>query len=112
MTLKRARSLLLLGALMGAVASLAACEPPAAVQAGPGPNPNPPVPAPQAELRPLPPVSEQQLVWRMGGWEWVGTGYVWQPGEWEPLDGHTNQYLPGHWAVQGNAWVWVRGHWL
>ena len=100
-------TVLLLGALLG----LAACE------VGPPPmvvpeNPNPPVPPLQSEVRPLPPVSEDQLVWRMGEWEWVGTGYVWAPGEWVKLDGHSNQYLPGHWVFQGGAWQWERGHWL
>ena len=74
--------------------------------------PYPPVPAPRPEERPLPPVSEDQLVWRMGQWEWVGTGYVWRGGEWEKLGDHTNQYMPGHWTPQGGAWVWERGHWL
>lgn len=105
-------SLVLSAALLGAVASLAGCTPPPPMVVGPGPNPNPPPPPRQAEQRPLPPVSEDQLVWRMGEWEWVGSGYVWQPGEWVKLDGHSNQYLPGHWAVVGNSWQWERGHWL
>jgi WXXGXW repeat (2 copies) len=75
-------------------------------------NPNPPVPPPQPEQRPLPPPTEDQLVWRIGQWEWVGNGYVWRPGEYEKLGGHSNEYLPGHWVVQDGAWVWERGHWL
>ncbi len=67
------------------------------------PNPFPPVP---------PPPTEDQLVWRPGEWEWADSGYTWRPGEYEKLDGHSNQYLPGHWAAQGNAWLWERGHWL
>jgi hypothetical protein len=105
-------SLVLVAALLGAVLALGACAPPLPVAVGPGPNPYPPPPPPRAEARPLPPVSEDPLVWRFGQWEWASTGYVWRPGEWEMLDGHSNQYLPGHWAVQGGAWVWERGHWL
>ena len=77
-----------------------------------GPNPYPPPPPPRQEAIPLPPVSEEQLVWRFGGWEWVGAGYVWRPGEWELLDGHSNQFMPGHWMIESGAWAWVRGHWL
>jgi hypothetical protein len=101
----------LLAALLGGVSSLGACVPPP-VMAGAPANPYPPPPPMQPEQRPLPPVSEQQLVWRMGGWEWAGTGYVWQPGQWEPLAGHSNQYLPGHWTAVNGTWVWERGHWL
>jgi hypothetical protein len=106
----RARfSLLLLGSLL----ALAACEaPPLPAEIGPGPNPYPPVPPPEPEARPLPPASEDPMVWRIGEWEWVGTGYVWRPGEWEPLGGHSNQYLPGHWIARDGTWAWERGHWL
>jgi hypothetical protein len=97
--------------VLGLLLSLAACVPPPTVVA-PGPNPYPPPPPPQAEVRTLPPVSEAQLVWRMGTWEWVGNGYAWQPGEWEPLGSHSNEYLPGHWAVVNGVWTWERGHWL
>jgi hypothetical protein len=76
------------------------------------PNPYPTVPPPIAEQRPLPPVSEDPLVWRPGEWEWASTGYVWRPGRYEALAGHSNQYLPGHWAPQGTNWVWQGGHWL
>jgi len=105
-------SLVLSAALLGAALSLGACVQEQPVIVGPGPNPNPPPPPPQAEQRPLPPVSEDPLVWRLGGWEWVGNGYVWRGGEWEALGTHSNQYLPGHWDVQNGAWVWERGHWL
>ncbi len=108
------RALLLSGLLLSVAVALPACDTPPEkpVVTGPGPNPYPPVPPPQAETRPLPPVSEDQQVWRMGQWEWVGSGYVWREGEWEKLGNHTNQYLPGHWTTQNGAWVWERGHWL
>jgi len=106
--------MLLIASLLTPLA-LGACvppPPPAPPVAGAPVNPYPPVPPPQAEERPLPPPSEDQLVWRLGQWEWVGSGYVWRPGEWEKLDGHSNQYLPGHWDLQNGAWIWQRGHWL
>lgn len=111
MTFAQIRAIALSAALLAPVLSLPACVPPPGDVAL-GPNPYPPVPARLTELRPLPPVSEAQLVWRMGEWEWTGTGYVWQPGEWEPLGGHSNEFMPGHWVPQGGAWIWVRGHWL
>ncbi len=106
---------LVLTAALATVLGLAACVPPPP-SLPPGlasvPNPNPPVPARLAEQRPPPPPSEDQLVWRVGEWEWVGTGYVWRPGEYEKLGTHSNEYLPGHWTVRDGAWVWERGHWL
>jgi hypothetical protein len=101
----------LLVALFAVALGLAGCvdqPPPTLVSA----NPNPPVPPPQAETIPKPPPSEDFLVPRPGEWEWVGTGYVWQPGEWVKLDGHSNQFLPGYWALENGAWTWKRGHWL
>ena len=109
---QRRRALLLAPLLLGVAAALPGCAPDTPVVAGPGPNPNPPVPPRREETRPLPPVSEDQMVWRMGGWEWVGSGYVWRDGEWEKLGTHSNEYLPGHWKIENNAWVWERGHWL
>ena len=98
--------------ILAGVLALAACEPPKPAAPVPGANPNPPVPPPQAETMPKPPVSEQQLVWRPGEWEWVGSGYVWQSGDWEPIAGHSNEFLPGHWTQDSGTWGWVRGHWL
>ncbi len=105
------RSLLVFGCLL-ALAGCVPPPPPPPTFIGPPPNPNPPVPPPLTEVRPLPPVSEAQMVWRMGDWEWTGAGYVWQPGAWELLDGHSNQYLIGHWVANGTTWTWERGHFL
>ncbi len=74
--------------------------------------PYPPVPAPLREEQPKPPVSEDPLVWQIGHWEWEGSGYVWVHGEWVKLGGHSNEYLPGHWADDHGQWKWVPGHWL
>jgi hypothetical protein len=90
--------------------ALAGCEtPPPPPETA---NPNPPPPPPRVETIPKPPVSEDLLVWQPGHWEWAGTGYVWQAGEYVKLDGHTNQYMPGYWDKQNGAWVWLAGHWL
>jgi hypothetical protein len=92
--------------------ALASCANPPSTGVVMVPNPYPIVPPPVAEQRPLPPPSEDQLVWRPGEWEWADNGYVWRPGQYETLAGHSNQFLPGHWAAHGNSWVWERGHWL
>jgi hypothetical protein len=98
--------------LLACLLPLAACTayPPPAI--GPGPNPYPPPPPPNAETVPLSPVSETPLVWRIGEWEWVGSGYAWQPGQWEPIGTHSNEFMPGHWSADNGTWTWVRGHWM
>jgi hypothetical protein len=103
---------LLMVPLLGLTLGLGACTdqpaPPQSLMA----NPNPPVPPPRAETIPKPPPSEELLVRQPGEWEWVGNGYVWQPGEWVKLSGHSNQFLPGHWSPVNGVWTWERGHWL
>lgn len=75
--------------------------------------PFPPVPPPQVETRPIPPVSNQALLWRPGDWQWTGSGYTWQPGAYEPAAGHgSNNWLPGHWEGTNGQYAWVPGHWL
>lgn len=71
----------------------------------------PPVPLTQPETAPLPPVSEQQLTWQPGHWDWNGSSYVWSPGRWVPLGGHGTRWQPGFWSFTG-ACVWVPAHWL
>jgi len=72
--------------------------------------PYPPLPPLQAETRPMPPVSDQAVVWRPGDWQWTGSGYAWQPGRYEAAAGHGTNWLPGHW--EGLPGVWVPGHWV
>ncbi len=74
--------------------------------------PFPPVPPPQAETRPIPPVAAQPLIWRPGDWQWIGSGYAWQPGGYELAGAHSANWLPGHWEGAGGRYAWVPGHWL
>ncbi len=76
-----------------------------------GGNPNPPVPAPLVEAVPKPPVSGQELSWQPGHWDWSGSGYVWQPGQYVPSAGHTNMWMPGFWAKTESGWAWQPAHW-
>jgi hypothetical protein len=58
-------------------------------------------------------VTTTPLIWRPGHWDWNGSGYVWIPGDYEPLEGHGNMYLPGYWAqTPGGGWAWQPAHWM
>jgi hypothetical protein len=74
-------------------------------------NPFPPVPPPMAETIPNPPVSPVALLWQPGHWDWSGTGYVWQPGEYVPAAGHGALFQTGYWQPTPSGWVWVKAHW-
>lgn len=74
-------------------------------------NPHPPVPAPLAEKRPLPPVSAQELMWQPGHWNWNGSGYVWQNGEYVPAAGHGPLFQRGYWSQTPTGWQWEPAHW-
>jgi hypothetical protein len=92
----------------GGLLLLAGCAMPATTVATP-PQPAPPIPE---EVIPLPPVSEQPLIWRPGFWEWSGADYNWYAGEWEYRAGHGTGWQDGYWALQGGTWVWMQAHWL
>jgi hypothetical protein len=99
------RHVVLAAALFGA-AALAGCAPEA-------PKAPPPVPPPQAEVIPKPPVTATPLVWQPGHWNWNGSGYVWEPGQYVPRDGHSDMYMPGYWAESPQGgWHWVPAHWM
>jgi hypothetical protein len=80
--------------------------------ATPGAAPYPPVPPLQAETIPNPPVSGVPLIWQPGHWNWTGTGYAWQPGEYVPQGGHSNMFMPGYWQQSASGWTWVPAHWM
>jgi hypothetical protein len=103
--------------LLAALSSLAVAgctvttaAPPASVTQCPTP------PAPLAEVRPLPPVSNDELVWRFGHWEWNGTGYSWRPGEYitRAQSGGSTMWMAGYWApdTTGRTCVWMPAHWV
>jgi hypothetical protein len=96
----------LIVALVGA-SLLAGCAAPTTTAA----NPFPPVPPPQPEIIPKPPVSGAPLLWQPGHWNWTGTGYVWEPGEYVPAAGHGTLFQTGYWQPTPTGWVWVQPHW-
>ncbi len=74
-------------------------------------NPFPPVPAPMVETMPKPPVTAEPLSWQPGHWDWNGTGYVWQPGQYVPAAGHGPLWQSGWWTQTPSGWVWQPAHW-
>lgn len=74
--------------------------------------PYPPVPAALPDPMPKPPVTPIPLVWQAGHWDWNGAGYVWQPGQWVPAEGHGPNWQPGWWNVIGGQWRWEPPHWV
>jgi hypothetical protein len=87
---------------------LTGCATTATTNAG---NPFPPVPASMQEPIPKPPVSGEALLWQPGHWDWNGSGYAWQPGEYVPAAGHGNLFQRGYWQQTPSGWTWVAAHW-
>jgi hypothetical protein len=71
----------------------------------------PTVPPLRPETMPKPPVTPEALMWQPGHWDWTGTTYVWQPGEYVPAAGHGNLWMPGYWARTPSGWSWQAPHW-
>ena len=76
-----------------------------------GGSPYPPVPPLMAETMAKPPVTATPLIWQPGHWDWTGGGYVWQPGQFVPSEGHGNMWMPGYWAQTDGGWAWQPAHW-
>lgn len=99
----------LAAALAGAVALLAGCATQPGTTAMSAP---PPVPPPRTDPIPMPPVTATPLIFQPGHWDWNGGGYIWQPGEYVPREGHGSLYMPGYWAQSKSGWQWLPPHWL
>jgi hypothetical protein len=89
--------------LLGAACALVGCS------AGSAP---PPVPAPMAETIPKPPVVATPLLWQPGHWDWTGSAYVWQPGQYVPAQGPSATWMPGYWEKADSGWIWHPAHWV
>jgi hypothetical protein len=86
--------------------ALAGCAAPAQQMACPIP------PAPTAEVMPKPPVSDTQLVWQPGHWDWTGATYVWTGGKWVQNPGGTS-WMAGSWTLSpGGSCAWNPGHFV
>jgi hypothetical protein len=68
----------------------------------------PPLPA---ETIPLPPVSEEQLIWHPGDWVYVDGSYRYEAGRYEPRGDHGALWTRGHWAGTAGNYIWVPGSW-
>ena len=95
--------------LLAASLALAGC---AVVPVGAAYNPYPQPPPVRAETIPLPPVSEQPLIWQPGHWDYDGQGYTWREGRWVERAGHGTQWQDGYWSNATGSWAWVPAHWL
>jgi len=94
--------------LAGGLVLLAGCDtPPREALAAPAPPP--PVPA---ETVPLPPVTEERLIWQPGHWDWTGSRYLWREGRWVSRRDHGVEWQPGYWTREGDGWSWVPAHWF
>ena len=72
----------------------------------------PAVPPLPVEIVPKPPVSEAQLVWQPGHWDWTGANYAYQQGHYAPLHGSTT-WMPGFWTQPpGGQCVWNPAHFI
>ena len=68
-------------------------------------------PALPAETIPLPPVSEEELIWQPGDWAYFGGSYRYEPGHYVPRAGRRAAWAFGHWAGRSPHYVWVPGGW-
>lgn len=76
------------------------------------PPPRVPVPpALPAEAVPLPPVSDQALIWQPGDWVYVAGSYRYDAGHYVPAAGHGNAWAFGHWIGAQGQYAWVPGGW-
>ncbi len=78
----------------------------------PGYPPYPMPPPLRVEVMGKPPVTETELIWRPGYWDWTGAGYEWFPGDFVPRAGHGNLWMPGYWEKNDQGWQWQRAHWV
>lgn len=74
--------------------------------------PYPPVPPLMADPMPRPPVTAQALVWQAGHWDWTGSDYVWQAGQYVPAAGHGPLWRPGWWNLSAAGWRWEPAQWV
>ncbi len=50
-------------------------------------------------------------MWQPGHWNWSGSGYVWQRGQYVPAAGHGPLFQPGYWKQTPSGWTWDPAHW-
>lgn len=72
----------------------------------------PAVPPTRAEQVPAPPRSPVTLIWQPGHYDWTGSGYVWNAGQWVERGGRGTLWQDGYWRRVNGQPVWVAAHWL
>ncbi|MCC6719483.1 MAG: YXWGXW repeat-containing protein [Acetobacteraceae bacterium] len=95
-------------ALLGAAMLLSGCE---VVKEN---TTCPTAPALRAEVRPKPPVMEEEQIWQPGHWDWDGATYTWREGVWIKREGRSNLWMDGIWTrdkVPGPC-RWEPAHWV
>ncbi len=68
----------------------------------------PPLPA---ETIPLPPVSDQALIWQPGDWTYFDGSYRYEAGRFVPRGDHRAAWTFGHWVGTQGQYRWVPGGW-
>ncbi len=75
-------------------------------------SPGYPVPPPlPAESIPLPPVSEEELIWHPADWVYFDGSYRLEPGRYEPRGEHGTVWIRGHWTGTRGSYAWMPGGW-
>ena len=74
----------------------------------------PTIPALRGEVRPKPPVMEEEQIWQPGHWEWTGTNYLWRDGRWIKREGRSNLWQFGNWVRDRTVGPcrWEPAHWV
>ena len=74
----------------------------------------PTAPVLRTEVRPKPPVMEEEQIWQPGHWLWNGAAYTWREGAWIKRQGRSNLWMEGTWLrdkVPGPC-RWDPAHWV
>jgi hypothetical protein len=57
------------------------------------------------------PAPDRHHVWIRGHHSWDGNAYVWVPGHWEARPRPRAVWVSGRWGHSRRGWYWVEGHW-
>lgn len=74
----------------------------------------PAIPALRAEVRPKPPVMEEEQLWQPGHWDWNGAAFNWRDGRWIKREGRSNLWMDGSFVRDRTPGPcrWVPAHWM
>ena len=67
--------------------------------------------APPPPKESTPPMSSKAgYVWSPGYWNWSGTTFVWNEGDWVKVE-PSKKWVGPTWTQEGNKWYFTPGHW-